>query len=173
MYALSTGCTLLIAGSLADVVGSKEIFLLGCALQVIFSMACGLSQTGTQLIVFRIFSGLATSCCLPTAISLIMECFRPGKRRNIAFAIMGGAQPIGFGLGLTVGGIFADTVGWKWGFHSVALVNAALLALAFWQLPSHPKNNLHAPWRRFVFGIDWVGALSISISLGMLSYVLA
>lgn len=33
MYALSTGCTLLIFGAVSDAVGSRLIFLLGCFLQ--------------------------------------------------------------------------------------------------------------------------------------------
>ena len=147
--------------------------MLGCFLQMIFCMACGLSQTGAQLILFRMFSGLATSFCLPTAVSLISENFPPGKTKNIAFATMGGGQPIGFGLGLTLGGIFADTIGWNWGFHSIAIVNGLLLLLAMWQLPPKPKNAPPISSRRLIFGIDWVGAISISTSLGMLSYVLA
>jgi MFS family permease len=173
MYSLSSGCTLLISGSIADVVGSKEIFLLGCFLQTIFSMACGLSVTGTQLILFRIFSGLATSFCLPTAVSLVSENFPPGRMKNIAFAAMGGGQPIGYGVGLTIGGAFADTAGWKWGFHAVAIVNAVLFLLASWQLPPKPKNAPPVSWKRLAFDIDWVGAIGISSSLGMLSYVLA
>ncbi|KAH0541696.1 hypothetical protein FGG08_003859 [Glutinoglossum americanum] len=173
MYALANGCTLLISGSLSDVVGSREIFLLGCFLQSIFSMACGLSQTGPQLIFFRILSGLATSLCLPSAVSLITENFLPGQLRNLAFALMGGGQPIGFGIGLTLGGVFADTLGWPWGFHTVAIINTVVLFLGIWQLPTKDKYAPPISWKRVAFGIDWIGALTASPSLALLSYVLA
>lgn len=173
MYALSTGCTLLLSGSISDVIGSRTIFLLGCWLQSIFSLACGLSQTGTQLITFRILSGLATSLCLPSAVSIITENFPPGKYRNLAFASMGGGQPIGFGIGIIVGGLFADTIGWPWGFHIVAIINTLVCVLSVFKLP---KKSVHAPpvsWDRLAFGIDWVGALLASTSLALLSYVLS
>ena len=174
MYALTSGCTLLISGSIVDVVGSREIFLLGCFLQCVFSLFCGLSQTGTQLIIYRALSGLATSLCLPSAVGLISENFPPGQLRNFAFASMGGGQPIGFGIGLTVGGIFADTIGWPWGFHIVAVTNSVVLAVAVWQLPrKREEDATPVQWGRMAFEIDWVGAIIASCSLAMLSYVLA
>lgn len=173
MYHLATGCTLLISGSLSDFVGSKNIFLLGCFTQGIFSFACGLSRTGTELIIFRILSGLAVSLCLPSAVSLITENFYPGKLQNLAFGCMGGGQPIGFGLGLTLGGVFTDTVGWPWTFHCVAIANATVLVLAGWQLPSKSANTAPVTWRRLAFEIDWIGATFISTSLAMISYLLA
>ncbi|KAH0555711.1 hypothetical protein GP486_006343 [Trichoglossum hirsutum] len=173
MYALANGCTLLISGSISDVVGSRETFLFGCFLQSLFSMACGLSATGEQLITFRILSGLATSLCLPSAVSLISENFAPGKLRNLAFASMGGGQPIGFGVGLTLGGVFADTLGWPWGFHTVAILSTVALLLGAWQLPGKDKSAPPVSWKRLAYDIDWVGAFTASPSLALLSYVLA
>lgn len=173
MYHLATGCTLLISGSLSDFIGSRNIFLLGCFTQGIFSMASGLSTTGTTLIIFRIFSGLATSLCLPSAVSLISENFYPGRLQNLAFACMGGGQPIGYGLGLTLGGVFTDTVGWPWSFHFVAIVNAIVLVFAAWQLPVKSANAPPVTWNGLAFKIDWIGAVIISTSLGLISYILA
>ena len=173
MFSLAAGCTLLISGSIADVVGAKEVFVLGCLLQTIFCVACGLSRTGTQLIISRIFSGIATSLCLPTAVSLISENFPAGREKNLAFAAMGGGQPIGFGLGLTIGGIFVDTVGWDWGFHIIAIANGLLMLLGMWQLPAKSENAPKASLSRLVHGIDWMGAVTISVALATVSYVLA
>ncbi|KAL2699846.1 hypothetical protein AAEP93_009821 [Penicillium crustosum] len=86
----------------------------GCFFQSIFCMACGLSENGTQLVVFRVFSGLATAMCLPSAVSIISENFSPGKLRNLFFSFIGGGQLIGFGLGMLMVGVCADTIGWRW-----------------------------------------------------------
>lgn len=173
IFAMACGCTLLVSGALADVVGSRPIFLLGCLLQSLFSLACGLSHTGTQLIVYRAFSGAATSLCVPAAVSIIYDTYPAGQRRNLAFAMMGGGQPVGWAIGLTVGGVVADTIGWPWGFHIVVVCNSVVLVLAAWQLPSNAKQSPPISWRRLVFDIDWVGAVLASISLALLSYVLA
>lgn len=109
MFALGTGCTLLISGAISDAVGSKVTLLAGCFLQSASSIACGLARSGTQLIIFRIISGVAASLCMPSAMSIIAEHFPSGKLRNLAFALMGSGQPIGFGVGLLLGGVFADT----------------------------------------------------------------
>lgn len=93
IFSLTSGCTLLLSGSIADVVGSRNMYLLGTMLQSGFTLACGLSQTSAQLILFRGFAGVASSFCLPSAVSIITNTFEEGPRRNAAFACMGGGQP--------------------------------------------------------------------------------
>lgn len=173
IYSLTCGCTLLICGSISDVAGNRPTYLLGCFLQCVFTLACGLSKTGLQMIVFRGFSGVAASFCLPSAVSLINEVFPPGRSRNIAFASMGGAQPVGFGLGLTLSGAFTGTIGWQWGFYAAAIANLVMFVVAAWQLPQNVQSASYDVWQRLVSDIDWVGALVASISLAMLSYVIA
>jgi MFS family permease len=99
---------------MADLFGARQLYLLGCFCQSAVTLACGLSRTGTQIIVFRALAGISISMCLPSSVSLITHSFAPGKRRNIAFAAMGGGQPVGFAIGLSLGGVFADTIGWRW-----------------------------------------------------------
>lgn len=173
MYNLATGCTLLISGALSDAVGSRVLFLLGCFLLSIFSMASGLARSGTELVIFRALSGLAASFCLPSAMSIITEHFPTGKLRNVALALMGSGQPIGFGVGLIFGGVFGDTVGWRWGFYSAAIAIGPAFLLSLWQLPRNSKVQMDVMWTRVVFGIDWVGAFIISPALALLSYALA
>ena len=148
------------------------MYLIGCVLQSAFTLACGLSQTGAQLIVFRAFAGIAISFCLPSAVSIITSTFPEGKSRNIAFASMGGGQPIGFSLGLVLGGVFADTIGWRWGFFLCAIVNTAIFAIAFFGLPRLADKQTRMLYRLRT-EIDWVGIALGSASLALLSYCFA
>ena len=173
IQSLTCGCTLLLLGSLADIFGSRRLYLIGCSLQCLSSLACGLSRTGTQLIVFRAFTGLSSSCCLPSAVSIINHTFPPGRKRSFAFAMMGGGQPLGFGSGLLLGGLFAGTIGWRWGFYIAAILAFVVLGLTFWQLPKSLEPKQQATWRRIGAQADWVGVVVASASLAMLSYVLA
>ncbi|KAF2007682.1 MFS general substrate transporter [Amniculicola lignicola CBS 123094] len=172
IYSLTCGCTLLVLGSVADVVGSRFMYLTGCVLQSAFTLACGLSKTGTQLIIFRGFAGIAISFCLPSAVSIITGTFPEGKSRNIAFASMGGGQPIGFALGLTLGGVLADTIGWRWGFHMAAILNTVVFGIGFFGLPKVDEAQAQT-WKRLREDIDWIGALIASASLALLSYAFA
>ena len=148
------------------------MYLTGCVLQSAFTLACGLSQNGTQLIVFRGLAGIAISFCLPSAVSIVTSTFPEGKSRNIAFASMGGGQPIGFSLGLTLGGVFSDTIGWRWGFHIAAIINTVVFVVGFFGLPKVDDRQTQI-WSRLKTEIDWVGITIGSTSLAMLSYSFA
>ena len=173
IYALTCGCTLLLLGAVADVIGSRTMYLTGCVLQSLFTMACGLSQDGSQLILFRGLAGIAISFCLPSAVSIITNTFPEGKRRNIAFASMGGGQPIGFSLGLTLGGVLSDSIGWRWGFHVAAIINTLIFGVAVYGLPKNIDSQGPITWKRLTSEIDWIGAILASASLAMLSYAFA
>ncbi|KAK5169044.1 uncharacterized protein LTR77_006353 [Saxophila tyrrhenica] len=180
IQALTNGCTLLIAGSVSDALGSRFMYLVGCVLQAGFVLGCGLSKTSTQIILFRGLSGVALSFCLPSAVAIITRSF-VGKRRDFAFAAMGGGQPIGFAVGLTVGGFLTDGIGWQWGFYLAAVFDAAIFAVALFGLPKSIDSPLEGQgaadltwrqkWMLIKHDIDWVGALIASVSLAALSYV--
>ncbi|PGH19295.1 hypothetical protein AJ80_04048 [Polytolypa hystricis UAMH7299] len=173
VYGLTCGCTLLLSGSMGDIIGCRTLYLVGCALLSAFTLGCGLAQTGIQLIIFRAISGVAMSLCLPSQVSIITTTFPTGKRRNIAFACLGAAQPVGFSLGLVVGGLLVDTVGWRYGYYIVAAVNVLILGIAFWGVPKDPRQVDPVTWKRIYTEIDWIGTVLISGSLGMFSYILA
>lgn len=146
---------------------------MGCLLQCGFTLGCGLATAGAQILVFRALAGVASSFCLPSAVSIIISVFPEGRRRSMAFACMGGGQPLGFGIGLTLGGVLVDTIGWRWGFYIAAVVNFVILVLAAWQRSQSAADAPSISLDRLMFEIDWVGALLASSCLAMLSYVLA
>ena len=173
VYALAAGCLLLIFGAVADVVGAKPVWMIGSFLYMIFTVAVGLAQTGVQIILFRTLTGASIAMCLPAAVSLITNSFPRGTWRNMAFATNGMGQPLGYMLGLILGGVFTDTVGWRWAFFTMGLINLPITIAAVWALPNIYKPS-QKPWsRRLLEDIDWVGALIMSAALGILLYVLA
>jgi MFS family permease len=185
MQALTTGCTLLLSGTIADALGSRFMYLVGTVLQAGFILGCGLARNAAELILFRGLSGIAVSLCLPSAVSIITGSF-VGKRRDMAFASMGGGQPVGFSIGLALGGVLTDTIGWRWGFYLAAILDAIVLGVAIWGLPREIDERAADPdssspatttWRekldRLKTEIDWVGAIIASTSLATLSYAFA
>lgn len=113
VYALALSCTLLPVGAVADVVGNRPVFLLGNMLCTAWTLAVSLAQTSNQLIAFRALQGIAMSFCMPTAVSTITTTFPSGKMRNIAFATFGGGSPLGFSVGLVLGGVFVKYANWR------------------------------------------------------------
>lgn len=182
IQALTCGCVLLLSGSIADALGSRFMYMVGSFLQSFLTLGCGLARTANQLIVFRGLSGVAIAFCLPSAVSIITSTL-DGKRRNFAFAAMGGGQPVGFSIGLTLGGVLTDSIGWRWGFYLAAIANTIIFVVALWGLPSSIDGagdsavaeipTWSQRWYRLKTEIDWIGALIASTSLAMLSYVFA
>ncbi|KAL4940014.1 hypothetical protein BDV06DRAFT_230696 [Aspergillus oleicola] len=171
VYALSAGCTLLIFGAIADVIGDRRVWLTGSVLFAAFTLACGLARTGNQLIAFRTLLGIAVAMCLPCAVSLMTRTFPPGRARNLGFAAMGMGQPLGYSVGLILGGIFADSIGWRVGYYISAGTNSVFCGLAFWSLPQEISKG--GSKREGLKNVDWVGAGMISVSLALVSFVLA
>ncbi|KAJ5201754.1 Major facilitator superfamily domain general substrate transporter [Penicillium cinerascens] len=175
VYALSAGCTLLAFGSVADVVGSKRMWLIGSGFSCPLILACGLARTGNQFIIFRALLGLFVAMCLPTSMSLVTASFPPGRKRNIAFAATGMGQPLGHALGLVLGGVFTNTIGWRWGFYITAIIDAVLFVGSIFILPSDADSTklCRATWHKLAYNIDWIGVGILALAFGLLSYVLA
>ena len=173
VYALAAGCLLLIFGAVADVIGAKLMWIVGSFLYCGFTVAVGLSQTGIQIILFRTFLGIAIAMCLPTTMGLISHTFPKGTWRNVAFAMNGMGQPLGYALGLVLGGIFTDTIGWRWSYYMMAIINFALSVASIWSLPAVHHRTEKKWTRRLAEDIDWVGAVLVSAGLGLLLYILA
>ncbi|KAJ5186315.1 Major facilitator superfamily domain general substrate transporter [Penicillium cf. viridicatum] len=175
VYALSAGCTLLAFGSVADVVGSKRMWLIGSGFSCPLILACGLARTGNQFIIFRALLGIFMAMCLPTSMSLVTASFPPGRKRNIAFAATGMGQPLGYALGLILGGVFTNTIGWRWGFYITAIIDAVLFVGSILILPSDADSMklCRATWHKLAYNIDWVGVAILALAFGLLSYVLA
>jgi MFS family permease len=68
-------------------------------------LGCALSKTAAQLIAFRACQGIAISLCLTTAVGIISGTFPPGPSRTFAFASLGAGQPLGYAIGLVLGGM--------------------------------------------------------------------
>ncbi|KAK1963868.1 MFS general substrate transporter [Colletotrichum sublineola] len=175
IYGLTCGCSLLIAGSVADIVGSRRVYIAGCFLLTGFVLGSGLAQNFTQLVVFRAGQGIAASMCLPTAISLLASSLPVGKRRNVGFAFAGASQPLGYSIGLFLGGFFVDSVGWRCGWYMSAAASFVVFLAAVFGIPTRAggRSLSGSVWKRLAWDIDWVGAVLASACFGMLSYVLA
>ncbi|KAG8629027.1 hypothetical protein KVT40_002892 [Elsinoe batatas] len=172
--ALTCGCTLLLAGSICDALGSKLMYLWGTILQTGFVLGCGLSRNGFEIVLFRGLTGVAISFCLPSAVSIITSSF-VGKQRNMAFAVLGSGQPVGFVVGLVLGGVLAQFVTWRAGFYIGSGIIAMNIALILWAVPNTGAGSLTWQEKRqqIIHEIDWVGAGLASASLAMTSYVFA
>lgn len=111
--------------------------------------------------------------CFPTSFSILTNSFPNGRVRNIAFGCLGLSQPLGWSVGLFLGGIFESTpLGWRLGFYLCAGATLLLSAINFWALP-RDREREPLTFGNIAGRIDWIGVLLSSSCLGMFSYVFA
>ena len=87
-YALSLAALLLTAGSLADLYGRRRVFVIGTALFMVGSIACGAAQDILFLQLARAFQGIGGAAMFATALALIASAFQ-GRDRGVAFGAFG------------------------------------------------------------------------------------
>src|SRR6478672_5463832 len=82
-YILSSTVTTPIYGKLSDLYGRMPFYLGGMAIFMAGSIACGLAQDMTQLVIFRGVQGLGAGAMMPVAIALAQTVFPPEERGKI------------------------------------------------------------------------------------------
>lgn len=128
-YLLSFGGLLLLGGRSADLLGRRRMFMIGAALFLISSLACGLAWSGGVLIAARVVQGMSAAIMAPTALSILMTTFEEGAERNKALGIWSAIGGMGATAGLLIGGPVTDGLGWEWIFFLNIPVALGLLAL--------------------------------------------
>ena len=174
VFNLTAGSCLMLAGSVADVVGTKPMILAANILLVASALACGLARTGNELIAFRGLQGVASAMAVPASVSIISTNVAHGRARNLGFSCLGFASPLGFLLGLVLGGLFVDTVGWRPAFYLAGATTAVSCVFGVWVLPQDRQSRpARVILKQLALDIDWVGTIVLSTGIATLSYVLA
>src|SRR3954469_24059094 len=87
-YALMLATTVLIAGTLGDLLGRKRVFLVGVALFTAASAACGAASDPLVLNLARGVQGVGGAIMLAVSLAILSQEFH-GKERGTAFGIWG------------------------------------------------------------------------------------
>ncbi|WP_121249207.1 MFS transporter [Solirubrobacter pauli] len=114
-YALSLAALLLTAGSLADLLGRRRVYVAGLALFTAASALCGLAQSPLMLILSRAVQGVGGAVMFSTALALLAQTFH-GRERGTAFGIWGAVTGISTALGPVLGGVLTSGLSWHWIF---------------------------------------------------------
>jgi EmrB/QacA subfamily drug resistance transporter len=152
------------SGWLGDRFGMKRMLLIAIAIFTGASALCGLSQTLTQLVIFRILQGVGGGMLTPVGMALLFRTFPPAERVRASRILI---VPTAFApaLGPVLGGLLVTDVSWRWVFF--VNLPIGIVALTFGALFLHEHKEPDAG--RFDVG----GFILAGSGLALLMYALS
>ena len=161
-YLVANGITLTISASLSRQLGRRKYFLISIIGFTVASVACGLSTSFGELLLFRALQGFFGGGLQPMQQDIILDTFPPEKRQQ-ALSVTAVATIIAPVIGPLVGGYLTFNLTWHWIF----MINLPIGLLTIFGVmavvedpPEMAKQVRNAP--RF----DWIGMVFIALALG-------
>src|SRR6201996_520283 len=103
-------------GFLAARFGFKRLFMISIGGFTVASMLCGMAQSLTQIVLFRLLQGAFGAALVPLSQTVLLN-INPPERQGSAMAIWGVAVMAGPVLGPVLGGWLTENYSWRYVFY--------------------------------------------------------
>ena len=163
-YAVAEAFTVPLSGWLAARFGAVQVFLAGIIGFAAASILCGLSTSLDMLVILRVIQGLAGGPLIPMSQILILK-VTPKRHTEMAMGLWMMTTILAPIAGPILGGLLADSVGWRWAFYLNVPVSL-ICAVWAWRLFAGARESVAA--RR----IDYVGLALLAIWVSALQIML-
>src|SRR4051812_47183208 len=159
-YALTLAALVLTAGSLADRLGRRRVFVAGLTIFTGASMLCALAPDPTFLNLARAIQGVGGAIMFAVSLALIAHEFVAGRERGMAMGIYGATIGIAVAIGPLVGGALTDSLGWESIFYLNVPIGIAAIAVTCLKVRESRDPNATR--------VDWPGVVTFSAALFLL-----
>ncbi|MCW6158137.1 MAG: MFS transporter [Thermoplasmatales archaeon] len=160
-YLLITTIATTQVGRLGDMFGRVRMYNLGFAIFTIFSLFCGFSGNGAELIAFRIFQGLGGAFIFANGGAILADTFPPNERGK-AFGYNGIGWSLGAILGILVGGAFVTFLSWRYIFFINVPIGTGATLVGYFMLKEKSP--------RLKESLDYGGLLLLGAGLFLILY---
>jgi EmrB/QacA subfamily drug resistance transporter len=160
-YTLTFGGLLLLGARAGDLLGRRQMFVVGIVLFTAASMLGGLAQSETWLLAARAAQGVGAAIAAPSTLALLTVSFPEGSERTRAIALYSAVASAGASVGLVLGGMLTSWVSWRWGLFINVPVGAVLVSLAPRYLPETERHTGE---------LDIAGAVTSTLGMSGLVY---
>ena len=156
-YALTLAALVLTAGSLADRLGRRRVFVVGLAIFSIASLLCALAPDPTFLNLARALQGVGGAIMFAVSLALIAQEFPAGRERGMAMGIYGATIGGAVAIGPLVGGALVESLGWESIFYINIPIGLAGIVVSYLRIRESRDPNATR--------IDWGGVATFSAAL--------
>lgn len=163
-YLIAFSSLLINFSKIADIYGRKKLFLIGLVIFGVSSICCGLANSLTMLIAFRIIQGVGAAILTPLSIPLGIELFGKESMGKLS-VVVGMVISISAASGPVIGGILNEA----FNYRAIFYVNLpfVIIALIFGAL--HVKECYDETIEK---KIDFIGCILLAGGLGTLTFLL-
>lgn len=140
-YTLAFGGLLMLGGRISDLLGRKRMLLIGA---VGFALACTVSALAVNpamLVSSRVVEGASAAILAPSTLSMLNVIFTEPRARAKAFGVYGAVLMSGVAVGMVVGGLVTELLGWRWARLVSLPIAATVLCVGLAVLPSVPRRR--------------------------------
>jgi EmrB/QacA subfamily drug resistance transporter len=155
-YALTLAAFLLTAGSIADGLGRRRVFVAGLAVFTVASALCGLAGTPQLLNLARALQGVGGGMMFATALALLASAYH-GRDRGTAIGLWGATTGAAVAIGPLVGGVLVEVSGWEAIFFVNVPIGLAAIALTL----ARVQESRDPTGGR----VDWAGTVTFTAAL--------
>lgn len=136
---LLSGLALPITGKLGDLYGHRKVFIYGFALATVGAALTTFAPNAFAVIACRTFSQVVGSATIPASSALVLGVYAPEDRTKAMgwWSFVAAAAPA---IGLVVGGLVIDSVGWRLLF-AIQAVLSAVAVVAAWVILSETSER--------------------------------
>lgn len=165
-FTVSNAIGLPVTSWLSRRIGEVRLYVGALIYFSITSFLCGISQSMTELVIFRTLQGLAAAPLFPMSQVLLMSIF-PKEKRSMALAILGMVAVVGPIVGPILGGWLTYDYSWPWIFYINIPIGLFTVMVVHQQLKNrpHPVNIGNSK-------NDFVGLSTMALGVGVLQIVL-
>lgn len=143
-YSLVTCSFILLMARLADVFGRKTVILCAFVWYALWNLIAGFMHDDIVFDVTRGLQGLAGAAATPAAAGVLGAMYGDGQRKNAVLATFAAGAPVGFVVGLLLGGICSEFLSWRAIMYFLAILYGIFVVVGYFVIPSDEVMRRHA-----------------------------
>ncbi|TFZ08137.1 Bcr/CflA family efflux MFS transporter [Ramlibacter humi] len=136
------GCMQLVYGPWSDRIGRKPVLMIGLCIAFLGSVMAAFATNLATLTLARVLQGAGVAAGMVTGRAMVQDLFQ-GAERTRAMALVGMSMGVVPPLATLAGGALHVRFGWQACFVLLSVLAVALLAAAWWGLPSQQPAGRH------------------------------